>query len=479
MATRRWRWATTPRDGRAAVAQSAAPCRPGRHHPAAGFPADRPAADHRTASCSCSAGPSRCRSRRGNSAIRGAAWRWSRRPGRDEFLPGLARRRCCHRRSASPGMGSAISMRPSHSSRGWAVPVLFHADQPRARPVQPAADPAAGWRADRGRAAAARAGAGLGAAGARRHRAGAAGRVPAAAMLAIPGFDPFGEALDTVVPWALDLLLRLAGHDIGRHVAWNRSSSRSDTDSLLLRLEGFEGPLDLLLDLARAQKVDLAQDLHPGAGRAVPGGDRGRAARAAGAGGGLAGDGGVADLAEIAAAAAGGSDAAEEGEARGRDPCRTAARAAGDPRRARPGWRRGRSLARTCSPAARRRITPKSTARGWRWIWPAWCAPIWRRCGAAPARQTLPAAAADVCGRVQDALQRLAAMLGSLPDWTSLDEFLPDDAGVVRWSGGRRWRARCWPGLRWRAAARCGCGRSRRSARSWCGATPGGVEEGA
>ena len=30
-------------------------------------------------------------------------------------------------------------------------------------------------------------------------------------------------------------------------------------DSLLLRLEGFEGPLDLLLDLARTQKVDLAK----------------------------------------------------------------------------------------------------------------------------------------------------------------------------------------------------------------------------
>ncbi|MDE2008143.1 MAG: segregation/condensation protein A [Rhodospirillales bacterium] len=30
-------------------------------------------------------------------------------------------------------------------------------------------------------------------------------------------------------------------------------------DSLLLRLDGFEGPLDLLLDLARAQKVDLAR----------------------------------------------------------------------------------------------------------------------------------------------------------------------------------------------------------------------------
>jgi segregation and condensation protein A len=38
-------------------------------------------------------------------------------------------------------------------------------------------------------------------------------------------------------------------------------SEPSDTpqDSLLLRLEGFEGPLDLLLDLARAQKVDLAK----------------------------------------------------------------------------------------------------------------------------------------------------------------------------------------------------------------------------
>src|SRR6476661_7231692 len=30
-------------------------------------------------------------------------------------------------------------------------------------------------------------------------------------------------------------------------------------ESLVLRLEGFEGPLDLLLDLARAQKVDLTK----------------------------------------------------------------------------------------------------------------------------------------------------------------------------------------------------------------------------
>src|SRR6516162_1140786 len=35
--------------------------------------------------------------------------------------------------------------------------------------------------------------------------------------------------------------------------------SASEVDRLALRLEGFEGPLDLLLDLARAQKVDLAR----------------------------------------------------------------------------------------------------------------------------------------------------------------------------------------------------------------------------
>jgi segregation and condensation protein A len=35
--------------------------------------------------------------------------------------------------------------------------------------------------------------------------------------------------------------------------------SAPDSDSLLLSLDGFEGPLDMLLDLARAQKVDLAR----------------------------------------------------------------------------------------------------------------------------------------------------------------------------------------------------------------------------
>src|SRR5215472_12515196 len=38
-----------------------------------------------------------------------------------------------------------------------------------------------------------------------------------------------------------------------------RVMSASEADNLVLRLEGFEGPLDLLLELARAQKVDLAK----------------------------------------------------------------------------------------------------------------------------------------------------------------------------------------------------------------------------
>src|SRR3954467_12923877 len=39
---------------------------------------------------------------------------------------------------------------------------------------------------------------------------------------------------------------------------WMETSSDSG-ENLVLRLEGFEGPMDLLLDLARAQKVDLAK----------------------------------------------------------------------------------------------------------------------------------------------------------------------------------------------------------------------------
>ncbi len=36
-------------------------------------------------------------------------------------------------------------------------------------------------------------------------------------------------------------------------------AAKPDTDALYLELDGWEGPLDLLLDLARRQKVDLRQ----------------------------------------------------------------------------------------------------------------------------------------------------------------------------------------------------------------------------
>lgn len=37
------------------------------------------------------------------------------------------------------------------------------------------------------------------------------------------------------------------------------SAPADDTDALLLNIDGYEGPIDVLLDLARSQKVDLAQ----------------------------------------------------------------------------------------------------------------------------------------------------------------------------------------------------------------------------
>jgi segregation and condensation protein A len=41
--------------------------------------------------------------------------------------------------------------------------------------------------------------------------------------------------------------------------AADAAEADADSDAMLVRLDGFEGPLDLLLDLARRQRVDLAQ----------------------------------------------------------------------------------------------------------------------------------------------------------------------------------------------------------------------------
>ncbi len=82
-------------------------------------------------------------------------------------------------------------------------------------------------------------------------------------------------------------------------------AAANDDAELRLDLDGYEGPIDILLALARDQKVDLEEDLDPGTGRPVSVLHQPRPQAAPGTGGGLPGHGGVARLPEIAPAAAG------------------------------------------------------------------------------------------------------------------------------------------------------------------------------
>ncbi len=45
----------------------------------------------------------------------------------------------------------------------------------------------------------------------------------------------------------------------GRGSGWGRGGDRAQPEQLVLDLDGYEGPIDLLLSLAREQKVDLAK----------------------------------------------------------------------------------------------------------------------------------------------------------------------------------------------------------------------------
>ena len=223
----------------------------------------------------------------------------------------------------------------------------------------------------------------------------------------------------------------LAGHDVdGSHPTPEltpgtaRGSWPPARDSLLLRLEGFEGPMDLLLDLARAQKVDLAKISILSLVDQYLDGDRGRAARPPGAGRRLAGDGGVADLAEVAAAGAGGgNDDPEDGELAAEALAarlREMTSSAPSP----PGWPPGRCSARTCSPAARpkdlteidrsRIVLDAALVR-------AYLSAIRRGTG----RATYTPAPADLW-TVQDALRRLAASGRQPAGLEHAGQFLPD-----------------------------------------------------
>ena len=188
-------------------------------------------------------------------------------------------------------------------------------------------------------------------------------------------------------------------------------------------MEGFEGPLDLLLELARTQKVDLAKISIL---RLVEQFLAALGGRAAGAGGGLAGDGGMADLAEIPACC-----------------CRMTRPKPRRVRRRRRCWRRG---CWSCS-ASR-------AAANWLGDRPMLGRDLWGRgesenfteidrSGLAVDTAGLlralhggrsAAAAAIVATNpplpplwsVQDALGRLGALLGRTIEWTQLERFLPE-----------------------------------------------------
>ena len=199
--------------------------------------------------------------------------------------------------------------------------------------------------------------------------------------------------------------------------------SSSEADHLVLRLEGFEGPLDLLLDLARAQKFDLAKisilALVEQYLAVIEGARRVRLELAA-------------DWLVMAAWLAWlksrlllpeGADA-EEGEqaaevlaARLRDLSAMRAGAvwlSGRPQLGREVFARGAPEDNTEIDRSRLALDLGSLVR-------AYLLAMRRRVGT---RRYQPRPV--TLWSVKDALQRLGMLLGSLPDWTSLERFLPE-----------------------------------------------------
>jgi len=205
-------------------------------------------------------------------------------------------------------------------------------------------------------------------------------------------------------------------------------SESDEPANLVLHLEGFEGPLDLLLDLARAQKVDLAKisilALVEQYLEVIEGARRIRLE--------LAADWLVMAawltwlksrlLIPEGAEAEEGELAADALAARLRD--LSAVRAAAVWLSARPQLRhdvfaRGAPEDHTQIDRSRLALDLSSLVR-------AYLQSMRQRVRTRhyqPRQLTL--------WTVKDALQRLANLVGSLPDWTSLDEFLPDTLGTA------------------------------------------------
>ncbi len=201
----------------------------------------------------------------------------------------------------------------------------------------------------------------------------------------------------------------------------------ASSDSLLVRLEGFEGPLDLLLDLARTQKVDLAKisilALVEQYLAVIEGARRIRLELAA-------------DWLVMAAWLAwlksklllpAGAEA-EEAEtaadvlaARLRD--LQAMRAAALWLGARP--RLGVDVFARGAPEDHTEIDRSRLVLDLTSLVRAYVQAARRAAGTKRAYRPRPIS----LWSVQDALGRLARLLGSVPDWTSLEQFLPEELG--------------------------------------------------
>jgi len=196
----------------------------------------------------------------------------------------------------------------------------------------------------------------------------------------------------------------------------------------LLRLDGFEGPLDLLLNLARAQKVDLARisilALVEQFLAVVEGARRVRIELAA-------------DWLVMAAWLAwlksrlllpADTEAAEEGElageilaARLRDlqAMRVAAQWLGERAQL------GRDVFARGAPEDLTELDRSRLALDLPGLMRAYLSALRRAAG----RTTYKPRSLSLW-TVKDALQRLASLVGSLPDWSTLDSFLPDTIGT-------------------------------------------------
>jgi segregation and condensation protein A len=199
------------------------------------------------------------------------------------------------------------------------------------------------------------------------------------------------------------------------------------SDSLVLHLEGFDGPLDLLLELARAQKVDLARisilSLVEQYLTVIEGARRVRLELAA-------------DWLVMAAwltwlksrlllpadslGAEEAEDAAEVLALRLRD--LSAIRAAAAWLGARP--RLGLDVFARGAPEDHTEIDRSRLALDLGSLVHAYLGAVRR---GTKSRRYQPRAL--TLWTVQDALHRLGALLGSLPDWISLERFLPDHLG--------------------------------------------------